>query len=98
MVGLAPHVLHHVGPLVGTAVVAGTGGTVLFGALGVLAAIPMLIRMRRRSSSHWPPVIALALFLVAFAFSTFVLGPLISGEESVSPATDIHDGHHLDDA
>jgi hypothetical protein len=29
IVGLAPHVLHHVGLLAGTALIAGTGGTAL---------------------------------------------------------------------
>ena len=29
--GIAPHVLHHVGPLAGSALLAGAGGTVLFG-------------------------------------------------------------------
>ena len=36
LVGLAPHVLHHVGALAGTALVAGSGGTALFGALGLI--------------------------------------------------------------
>jgi len=48
LVGLLPHVLHHVGLLVGTALIAGSGGTALFGALGFLASIPLLLRLRRR--------------------------------------------------
>jgi len=40
IVGLAPHVLHHIGPLVGTALVAGAGGTALFGVIGLVASIP----------------------------------------------------------
>ncbi|WP_459792607.1 hypothetical protein [Arthrobacter sp. AD-310] len=42
VVGLLPHVLHHIGLLAGTALVAGSGGTALFGALGFVASIPML--------------------------------------------------------
>lgn len=43
VVGLAPHVLHHLGFLVGTALVAGSGGTALFAALGAVAALPLLL-------------------------------------------------------
>ena len=59
IVGLAPHVLHHIGPLVGTALVAGAGGTALFGVLGLVASVPMLIKLRRRFSNWWAPAIAL---------------------------------------
>ena len=62
IVGLAPHALHHIGPLVGTALVAGSGGTALFGVLGFLAAIPLLVKVHRRFSSWWAPAIALSLF------------------------------------
>lgn len=97
VMGLAPHVLHHLGPLVGTALVAGTGGTVLFGVLGLAATIPLLVRLKRRFVSWWAPVIALAAFAVMFAVSSLVLGPLISGGgEPAPPAvtpTD-HDTHH----
>lgn len=92
--GLTPHVLHHVGPLIGTGLVAGSGGTALFGTLGLIAAIPMLGKLHRRSKSLRVPMIALALYLAAFALSTFVLGPLISGGSPTPPATDVHEGHH----
>lgn len=102
VVGLAPHVLHHVGALAGTALVAGAGGTALFGALGLAASVPMLWRLRRRFSSWWAPGIALAVFAAMFSLSTFVVGPLISGgaEESPgggvtpAPAPSEHSGHH----
>ena len=98
VVGLAPHVLHHIGPLVGTALVAGAGGTVLFGAVGLLAAIPMLIKLRRRFNSWWAPGLALLVFVVAFVISTTVIGPLISGNDSIAPTTPVtpteHDQHH----
>ncbi|GEL97337.1 hypothetical protein [Cellulomonas terrae] len=94
--GAAPHILHHVGPLVGTALVAGAGGTVVFGALGLALSVPFLIRLRRRFSSWWAPAIALLLFAGMFALSTFVIGPRLSGVDS--PTQDVapteHVGHH----
>jgi hypothetical protein len=103
-VGLAPHVLHHIGLLAGTALVAGTGGTVLFGALGLIASVPLLLRLRRRFDSWWAPAIGLAVFAVMFSLSAFVIGPAIGGGEGPagdevpgdgipSPSVD-HDGHH----
>lgn len=77
--GLAPHVLHHAAPLVGTALVAGTGGTLLFGALGFLASIPMLLGLRRRFGSWLAPAIALGIFVAMFVVSNVLIGPLISG-------------------
>src|ERR671918_299846 len=62
VLGAAPHVLHHVGPLAGAAVLAGTTGTLLFGALGLVAATPMLLWMQRRSGSWRSPLAALTLF------------------------------------
>ena len=38
VVGAAPHVLHHVGPLAGAALLAGTGGKLLFAAAGLVLA------------------------------------------------------------
>jgi len=73
IVGLAPHVLHHIGPLVGTA---------LFGVLGLVASLPMLIKLRRRFSSWWAPAIALGVFTAMFLFSSFVVGPLISAPDA----------------
>lgn len=79
IVGLAPHVLHHIGLLAGTAVVAGTGGTVLFGLAGLAASIPLLLKLRHRFHSWWAPVIGLAVFAVMFSLSAFVIGPLNTG-------------------
>jgi hypothetical protein len=95
MLGLTPHVLHHVAFLAGTAVVAGSGGTALFGGLGLAAAVPLLIRMHRRSGTWRAPTIALAAFTLTFALSAFVIGPAISGTPSSStvPAID-HNSHH----
>jgi hypothetical protein len=93
--GIAPHVLHHVGPLAGTALVAGAGGQLLFGAIGFVATIPMLLKLHRRFGTWVAPAIALGLFAAVFSFSTFVIGPRIS--EAVEPANPInateHDAH-----
>ena len=87
VVGAAPHVLHHVGPLAGAALLAGVTGRLLFGALGFLVAIPMLRRLRRRTGSWRVPGGALALMAVVFAFSSFVVGPaLTGGDEPAAPA------------
>jgi hypothetical protein len=97
IVGLAPHVLHHIGPLVGTALVAGAGGTALFGILGLVASVPMLIKLRRRFSNWWAPGIALGVFTAMFLISSFVIGPLISAPNNpVTPSmTDSsHASHH----
>ena len=97
--GVAPHVLHHAGPLAGAAVVAGAAGTVLFGLLGLLAAVPMLMRMHRRTGTWSAPAATLALFAVLFVTSTALIGPAISGDdgddtpprEAPAPA---HEAHH----
>jgi hypothetical protein len=85
VVGLAPHVLHHVGPLVGGAMVAGAAGTVLFGAIGLVASLPFLLRLRRRFASWWAPAIALAVFAAMFSLSSFVIGPMVGGDGPASP-------------
>lgn len=79
VMGLLPHLLHHIGLLAGTALVAGSGGTVLFGALGLLASIPMLIRLYRRFRSWVAPVLGLVVFAAMFSLSAFVIGPAVSG-------------------
>ena len=97
IVGLAPHLLHHIGPLVGTALVAGVGGTALFGVLGLVASVPMLIKLRRRFSNWWAPGIALGVFTAMFLISSFVVGPLISApDEPARPGVSQveHDAHH----
>lgn len=80
--GLAPHVLHHAGPLTGAALLAGTAGALLFGAIGFVAAIPFLLRVHRRCGNWRVPGALLALFAVVFSISTFVVGPAINGESS----------------
>lgn len=100
VVGLVPHVLHHVTILAGTALVAGSGGTALFGVLGLLASIPFLLRLRRRFGTWRAPAIGLMTFAVMFSVSTFVIGPAISGAGDTGgaepgPASSV-DPHHPD--
>src|SRR5581483_6404578 len=77
--GVVPHVLHHVTFLAGTALVAGSGGTALFGAIGLVVSLPLLLRLRRRFGTWRAPAIGLAIFAGVFALSAFVIGPAISG-------------------
>jgi hypothetical protein len=98
--GLAPHVLHHIGLLAGTALVAGSGGTTLFGILGLVASVPLLLRLKRRFGSWWAPFIGLAVFAAMFSVSAFVIGPAISGAGGDAPGggqptpSVNHSGHH----
>jgi hypothetical protein len=77
--GIAPHVLHHIGLIAGAALVTGAGGNLLFFALGLLFSIPLLRRLHRRFHTWRAPAIALVAFTALFAFSAFVIGPAISG-------------------
>jgi hypothetical protein len=92
--GLLPHVLHHVGLVAGTALLAGAGGTALFAVLGLLASVPMLLRLRRRFGSWRAPVAAVAVFAVLFAVSSLVLGPLLRPAVTPSPTGNVHNRHH----
>ena len=87
VLGLAPHVLHHVGPLAGAAIVAGATGTLIFGLLGFVLAIPMLRRVHRRTGSWRAPVALLATMALVFSVSAFVIGPAINSSDDDSSAT-----------
>ena len=78
LVGVAAHVLHHVGPFAGAALLAGAGGKLLFGALGFLLSIPFLLRLYRRFHTLAAPVLATAAFVTVFAVSTLVVSPLLT--------------------
>jgi len=100
-IGVLPHVLHHVGPLAGAALLAGAGGRALFAAIGFVFAVPFLLRLYRRFRTWVAPAVALAVMAVMFSISSFVIGPLIAGggEESPSPAPVVeqpagHETHH----
>ena len=94
VVGLAPHVLHHIGLLAGTALVAGSGGTALFGVVGLVASVPLLMRLHRRFGNWRVPALALAVSAALFLLSAFVIGPAISGQNS-SPAPAVPSTGHL---
>lgn len=76
--GLLPHVLHHVGPLAGTALLAGSGGRALFAVVGFVASVPFLLRLRRRFGTWVAPLIGVIAFAITYSISTFLIGPLIS--------------------
>ena len=108
VLGVLPHVLHHVGPLAGAALLAGTAGTLLFGAIGLVAAIPFLLRVHRRCGNWRVPAALLATFAAMFSISAFVIGPAISGSDDGgsgkptptqqtapgAPGKTGHDAHH----
>ncbi|MBA2559093.1 MAG: hypothetical protein H0V07_04265 [Propionibacteriales bacterium] len=97
LLGLLPHVLHHTGLIFGAALVTGTGGNLLFGALGLLFSVPLLRRLYTRFDTWKAPAIALVIFVAMFSVSAFVIGPAISGDSSAqtpSPVqTPVHSGH-----
>ena len=80
--GLLPHILHHAGPLAGAALFAGVGGSLLFGVIGLVAAIPLLVRMKRHCGSWHRPLAALVVFGAVFLLSTFVVGPALTSDDS----------------
>lgn len=80
--GALPHVLHHAGPLAGAALVAGTGGTVLFAGVGFAAMVPLLWHERRRTQGWRAPVLVLVASAVVFAASTLTVGRVLGGDEA----------------
>jgi len=79
--------------------IAGTGGTVVFGIAGLAASAPLLKRLRRRFGTWWAPVIGLLVIAAMFSLSAFVIGPAIR-DTGTGPAIDQpsptgeHSGHH----
>lgn len=97
--GIAPHVLHHVGPLAGAALLAGTGGRLLFATLALVVSVPFLLRIHHRFRSWLAPAIALAAMAGMFALSSLVIAPLITGSDGGPAKPGIqqpagHLGHH----
>lgn len=80
--GITPHVLHHIGPIAGAAILTGTEGSVLFGAIGFALTLPLLMKLKRRFHSWAAPGVALSLFVIMFTVSTLWIGPWIRGEDS----------------
>ena len=107
LMGLVPHVLHHVGIIAGAALVGGVGGNLLFGVVGLLLSVPLLRRLYRRFHTWKAPALALAVFALMYALSALVIGPAISGDTptpipattgsatpSPSPSPTDHGEHH----
>ena len=85
VLGIAPHVLHHLSLLAGAALITGASGNALFYLIGLALSIPMLRRLYRRFRTPWAPAIAIAVFTGLFSLSAFVIGPAISGTEDPAP-------------
>lgn len=98
VMGAAPHVLHHVGPLAGAALLAGATGTVIFGALGFLLAVPLLRRVRRHTGSWRVPIALLAAMATMFTLSSVVIGPALAGDDDAAVPAGVseseHESHH----
>lgn len=98
--GVAPHVLHHVGPLAGAALLAGFGGQAIFFALGLVLSLPMLRRLYRRFGGLVAPAVAVVAFATVFTFSSLVIAPLLTGSDDSPPAApgieqrSGHESHH----
>ena len=85
--GVAPHVLHHVGPLAGAALLAGFGGKAIFFALGLVLSLPMLRRLYRRFGSLVAPAVTVIAFAAVFTFSSLVIAPRLTGADDSPPST-----------
>jgi hypothetical protein len=99
LIGILPHVLHHVGPLAGAALLAGAAGRLLFGTIAVVVSVPLMLRVHRRFETWLAPAIALTAMAAAFALSTFLVAPLITGSERGPAQPGVqqpagHMGHH----
>ena len=100
VLGLVPHVLHHIGLIAGAAFVTGAGGNLLFFGIGLVFSIPLLRRLYRRFHTWRAPAIAVAAFAAVFSLSAFVIGPAVSGGSDGNPSTPSpsptqnHSSHH----
>ncbi len=92
--GITPHVLHHIGPIAGAALLTGTEGSALFGAIGFVLTVPLLIRLKKRFGSWAAPGVALFLFAAMFTISTLWIGPAIRGDGGGGGTTPPEDPHH----
>ena len=91
--GITPHVLHHIGPIAGTALLTGTEGSVLFGAIGLVLTVPLLLKLKKRFDSWTAPGVALGLFAIMFTISTLWIGPWIRGDDGGDTSAPA-DPHH----
>jgi hypothetical protein len=90
LLGLVPHVMHHIGILAGAALLTGVWGNSLFYAVGLVLSIPLIRRLRKRFGTWKAPAVAVAVFTALFLLSALVLGPAISRTAtSPSPQTSV---------
>jgi hypothetical protein len=101
IMGLLPHLLHHVGLLGGAVLVTGATGNVVFAVLGLVLSLPLLRRLYQRFGTWKAPTVALAAFALTFSPSAFVIGPAINNDDpspsrppTQTPSPDDHEGHH----
>lgn len=100
VLGLVPHVLHHVGIIAGAAVLTGAGGNAALYVVGLVLSVPMLRRIHRRFHTWLAPAIAVGLFTAMFLVSALVVGPALSDrsptdERGPAPSpTEQHSEHH----
>ena len=87
VLGIAPHVLHHIGILAGTAFITGASGNAILYVVGLALSVPMLRRLYRHVRAWWAPATAVAAFTLLFLLSAFVIGPAISGTDDVPAPT-----------
>ncbi len=98
--GVAPHVLHHAGPLAGAVLLAGFGGKAIFFVLGFVLSLPMLRRLYRRFRTLVAPALAVAVFAAVFSVSNLVIAPRLTRSEKTpaptleQPQPSGHPGHH----
>ena len=101
LLGLVPHVMHHIGILAGAALLTGVFGNSLLYAVGLLLSIPLLNRLRKRFGTWKAPAIGVAVFTAMFLLSALVVGPAISRTTtppapptSAGPTSSDHASHH----
>lgn len=102
VLGIAPHVLHHIGLLAGAAIITGASGNAILYGVGLLFSVPMLRRLYSHARSWWAPALAVVAFTGLFSLSAFVMGPAISGTDdapalpspTVPSPTPSHDHDH----
>ncbi len=104
LLGLAPHVLHHVGFLAGAALLTGVVGNAVLYVVGMMLSIPMLTRLGKRFGTWKAPVLGAVAFTSLFALSAFVIGPALNpapvapspaaSGQGPTPLADEHTGHH----
>jgi hypothetical protein len=84
-----------VGPLAGAAFLAGAAGTALFGVVGLVAAIPFLLRLYRRFATWLAPAVAVLVFAAMFSLSSLVVAPALTGGDDAPAEEELdHERHH----